>query len=146
MDFQVEPPNEQSSGPSDDLKMVNFSDLPNPPCDLPNSMDSQVFIALIPVVIEVIYKMNWLVCFVGGTCHGALEEISMSLIFLVRGRVKLIFVQLQWSSQISFFSRVSWISLLNAVVSRGQTIRIPHSGPELIDFSSLLIEKPSFPN
>jgi len=66
VDFQVEPPNEQSSEPSNDLKMVNFSNLPNPPCGLVNSVDSQVSMALIPVVIEVIYKMNWLVCFVGG--------------------------------------------------------------------------------
>lgn len=44
----------------------------------------QVSIALIPIVIEGIYGMNCLVCFVGETCRGALEEISMSLVFPMR--------------------------------------------------------------
>jgi hypothetical protein len=50
----------------------------------------QVFMALMPIVIEGFYGMNWLVCLVGGTCLGALcvcwgwgKEISMSLSFLV---------------------------------------------------------------
>lgn len=59
----------------------------------------------IPFVIEDISRMSWPDCSIGGTCHGALGEISMSLAFLVKDRVKAIFVQQWWSSQISFFSR-----------------------------------------
>jgi len=49
----------------------------------------QVFMALMPIVIEGFYGINWLVCLVGGTCLGAFffflgeREISMSLIFLL---------------------------------------------------------------
>lgn len=52
----------------------------------------RVFMALILIVIEGIIWTNWLVCFVGGICRGALENIPMSLDFLLRGPVKLAFV------------------------------------------------------
>jgi hypothetical protein len=54
----------------------------------------QVCMVLILILIEDVYKMNWLVPLVGGICCGALGEISTSLIFLVRDRVKLAFVKL----------------------------------------------------
>jgi hypothetical protein len=47
---------------------------------------------LILIGIEYFYGMSWLVCLVGGTCCGALGEILMSLIFLVRDQVISIFV------------------------------------------------------
>lgn len=56
------------------------------------------------IVIEDIYGMSWLDCFDGGACHGALMEITSSLTFLVKDRVKAVFVQPSWSSQISFLS------------------------------------------
>jgi len=71
----------------------------------------RVFMALILIVIEGFNGMNWLVFLIGGTCRGALREISTSLFFLVRNRVKSVFVQLWWSSQISFLIRSSSIFL-----------------------------------
>lgn len=56
-----------------------------------------VFIVLTMNVIEDSYGMNWLGCSIGGTSHGALGEVSTSLIFLARDLVKLVCVQL-WGS------------------------------------------------
>jgi hypothetical protein len=63
-------------------------------------------------VIKDLYGMNWLVYLVGGTCHGALGEISTSFVFLVRDWVKPVLVQLWGNSQISFSIRVMNIPLV----------------------------------
>lgn len=41
---------------------------------------SQAYIYMVPV-IEGIYRMSWPDCSVGGTCHGALGETLMSLVY-----------------------------------------------------------------
>jgi hypothetical protein len=44
-------------------------------------------------LIEDIYRMSWPDCSVGGTCHGALGEILMSLAFLLKYQEQAVFVQ-----------------------------------------------------
>jgi hypothetical protein len=61
-----------------------------------------VFMAVNLVVIEVFF-LDELSGLLSGTCCGALGEISMSLLFQVRDRVKPISFPLWSSSQISFF-------------------------------------------
>jgi len=48
----------------------------------------RVFMGLTLREIWAYYGMNCLVCLVGGACCGALVETSMSLVFLVRDRMK----------------------------------------------------------
>jgi hypothetical protein len=52
--------------------------------------------AFVGIVIEDIYRRNWLACLVGGACHSALGMILMSSTFLVKDWVKLVFVPLMW--------------------------------------------------
>lgn len=65
------------------------------------------FMGPVSIVIEGIYR-SWLVCLLGGICHGALGETLTSPAFLVKDRSKRILVPL-WSFLILYLSRASWI-------------------------------------
>jgi hypothetical protein len=102
----------------------------------------RVFMGIICIVIKGIHGRSWQACLVGGTCCGALGEISMSPVFLVKYWVMLVFVLPWWGSLI--LSWALWTFPLLEGILHGQTIGICFLGQELTGFLSLWIGMPSF--
>jgi hypothetical protein len=67
--------------------------------------------ALISLMRECCFRMNWLGCLVGRGYHGLLEVISISSAFQVRDQAIPVLPLPYWTFNL-FLNRVLWISFL----------------------------------